>query len=70
MLTGSVPVLPTAFVDQLNPRGRLVSIIGRDPIMEACLVTKNDDGSVIRESLFDTSLPPLVNATPPPEFVF
>ncbi len=70
VLTGSVPVLPPNFLEILNPRGRLVAILGREPIMEACLIRKNDDGSTKKESLFDTSLPALINATPPPEFVF
>ena len=70
VLTGSVPVLPPNFLEILNPRGRLVAILGREPIMEACLIRKNDDGSTKKVSLFDTSLPALINATPPPEFVF
>ena len=70
VLTGSVPVLPPNFIEILNPRGRLVAILGREPIMEACLIRKNDDGSTKKVSLFDTSLPALINATPPPEFVF
>ena len=70
LLTGSVPDLPQQFIDNLKPRGRLAAIIGTDPIMEAVLVTKHDDGSIGRLSLFDTSLPPLVNAVRPPRFVF
>jgi protein-L-isoaspartate(D-aspartate) O-methyltransferase len=70
VLTGSVPVLPPDFIDILSPRGRLAVILGRDPIMEACLIRKYDDGSTKKVSLFDTSLPALINATPPPKFVF
>ena len=70
VLTGSVPVLPPDFIDILSPRGRLAVILGRNPIMEACLIRKYDDGSTKKVSLFDTSLPALINATPPPKFVF
>ena len=70
VLTGSVPDLPGNFIKILNPRGRLAAIVGRDPIMEACLVQKTRDGSTKTISLFDTTLPPLINAIPPPEFVF
>lgn len=70
MLTGSVPILSEQFIQNLNPRGRLVAIVGQDPIMEAILIEKMDDGSTQRTSLFDTSLPPLINAQKPPEFVF
>lgn len=70
MLTGSVPELPQQFIDNLNPGGRLAAIVGTDPIMEAVLVTRLSDGSVSKESLFDTILPPLINAVQPPRFVF
>ena len=70
MLTGSVPILSDTFVQSLNPGGRLVAIIGQDPIMEATLIEKMRDGSIRQTSLFDTSLPPLINAQTPPQFVF
>ena len=70
VVTGSVPELPQQFVDNLRPGGRLTAIVGTDPIMEAVLVSKLRDGSVSTTSLFDTSLPPLVNAVRPPRFVF
>ncbi len=70
VLTGSIPDLPQRFIDNLNPRGRLAAIVGTEPIMEAVLVMKLEDGSIKRSSLFDTSLPPLINAIRPPRFVF
>lgn len=70
VLTGSVPDLPQRFIDNLQPRGRLAAIVGTEPIMEAVLVMKLEDGSISRSSLFDTSLPPLINAVRPPRFVF
>lgn len=70
VLTGSIPDLPQRFIDNLKPRGRLAAIVGTEPIMEAVLVAKLDDGSTRKSSLFDTSLPPLINAVRPPRFVF
>lgn len=70
VLTGSVPDLPQQFIDNLKPGGRLTAIVGTDPIMEAVLVARHDSGATKRSSLFDTSLPPLVNAVRPPRFVF
>lgn len=70
VLTGSVPILSERFAQNLNPRGRLVAIVGRDPIMEARLITKNRNGTTVETSLFDTSLPALMNAPTPPVFVF
>lgn len=70
VLTGSVPELPQQFVDNLKPGGRLAAIVGTEPIMESILITRLKDGSTKRASLFDTSLPPLINAVRPPSFVF
>lgn len=70
MLTGSVPILSEKFIQILNPGGRLVVIVGQDPIMEAKLIEKVSDGSTRQISLFDTSLPPLINAQTPSLFVF
>ena len=70
VLTGSVPELPQQFVDNLKPGGRLAAIVGTEPIMESILITRLEDGSTKRESLFDTSLPPLINAVRPPRFIF
>jgi protein-L-isoaspartate(D-aspartate) O-methyltransferase len=70
VLTGSVPILSDRFVRNLRPRGRLMAIVGQEPIMEARLIVKNDDGSIQQTSVFDTSLPPLLNAQTPPAFVF
>lgn len=70
VLTGSVPELPQQYLENLKPRGRLTAIVGSDPIMEALLITRLEDGSLRTNSLFDTSLPPLVNAVRPPRFVF
>ena len=70
MLTGSVAILSEQFVQNINPRGRLVAIVGQEPIMEARLIEKDRDGRTQQTSLFDTSLPPLINAQATPTFVF
>ncbi|KAA3633179.1 MAG: protein-L-isoaspartate O-methyltransferase [Proteobacteria bacterium] len=69
ILTGSVPELPAAFTDALKPGGRLVAIVGSDPVMEAIRIEKGGE-KLQRTSLFDTTLPPLVNAVAPRRFVF
>lgn len=70
MLTGSVPILAESFSKNLRPNGRLVAIVGQDPAMEALLIVKRKDGLIERISLFETSLPSLLNAKTPPAFVF
>ena len=70
ILTGSVPILPHAFVHNLKPNGCLVAVVGQDPIMEALKIETHDNGATTQESLFDISLPPLLNCETPSAFVF
>lgn len=69
VLTGSVPVLPDAFVERLRPGGRLVAVIGERPVMRAMLYTRSGE-ACLGEVLFETSLKPLVNAPIRPRFRF
>jgi len=69
-VTGSLPVLHRGFHERLNLGGRLFVIIGRFPVMEALLITRTAEDAWATESLFDTLLPPLINAEPAPEFDF
>lgn len=68
-VTGSVPVLDRHFIDMLKPHGRLFIVVGRAPVMEACLVTLQPGGNTVRRDLFETFLTPLVNAEQPEPFV-
>lgn len=70
ILTGSVPELPVAYPALLAPNGRLVAIVGEDPIMEAVRVERDGDTAPATRSLFDTSIPPLVGAEQSRRFVF
>lgn len=69
-VTGSLPVLPEAFREQLAVGGRLFAIVGDDPVMEAELITRLDDDNYVSEGLFETSLLPLINAPQPERFTF
>jgi protein-L-isoaspartate(D-aspartate) O-methyltransferase len=68
-VTGSVPILDDYFVRMLRPLGRLFVVVGRTPVMEARLVTRNASGDATSESLFETVLTPLINAERPEPFV-
>jgi protein-L-isoaspartate(D-aspartate) O-methyltransferase len=61
-VTASVPELDEHFVRMLRPQGRLFVVVGREPAMEAQLITMRPDGSTTTESLFETVLMPLINA--------
>jgi len=69
-ITGSLPILPRAFLESMAIGGRLFAIIGDAPVMEATLVTRIDKHDWSRELLFETDLPPLKNVQQPERFVF
>ena len=66
---GSVPAPEPAFEEQLGVGGRLFVVIGTAPAMEAMLVQRTGEREWIRESLFETVLPPLAGADAPRRFV-
>jgi len=70
LVTGSTPVLPEEFKQQLAIGGRLAVVVGQPPIMEAKLIRRLSEQAFEEISLFDTKLPPLINALPAPAFVF
>ena len=69
IITGSLPILPTPFLEALAPGGRLVAIIGEAPSMEALLYQKTSAVPLIT-SLFDTVVPPLINIPKKDDFIF
>jgi len=69
-VTGSLPSYPSALEDLLAPGGRLFVVVGEGPAMTAILTTRNADGEIWQEKLFETVLPPLDNAPQPNHFVF
>ena len=70
VLTGSTPVLPGAFLDALNPRGRLFAVVGDAPVMKAVLMAKTPTGSIVSTEVFETQLAALINAEQPERFEF
>lgn len=70
VVTGSLPVLHEGFHRSLTPGGRLLVIVGRQPIMEALLITRVGPDQWAQESLFDTAIPPLLYASEPVPFRF
>ena len=70
VLTGSTPILPDAFVKQLNPGGRVFAVVGEAPAMAARMMRWVAAGSVTEEDLFETVIEPLVNAFSPSRFRF
>ncbi len=59
LLTGSVTTVPQTLLDQVKAGGRLLAIVGREPVMQATLFSKSAQGSVTSRRLFDTVAAPL-----------
>ena len=66
---GSVPVPEPSFEEQLTIGGRLFIVTGTAPAIEAMLVQRTGEREWVRESLFETVLPPLAGAEAPRRFV-
>jgi protein-L-isoaspartate(D-aspartate) O-methyltransferase len=69
VITGSFPLYPEHYQRSLRVNGRMFVIAGRAPAMEALLVTRVG-ADWMRESLFETDIPALINAPQPQPFVF
>ena len=54
----------------IDPGGRLFVVVGKPPIMQALLITRTGEQEWNEESLFEISIPPLVNAPQPEAFRF
>ena len=70
MLSGSVAAVPQALLDQLKPGGRLLAIVGQQPVMRAVRHTRTATGAVQQQELFDTVAPRLSGIAEPSHFSF
>ncbi len=70
LLTGSVASVPQVLLDQLKDGGRLLAIVGEEPIMRATLFSRVGPGQVTSEALFDTTAPRLQGFAAPSRFTF
>ena len=70
VLTGSVPVMPEAYLDVLAEHGRLFTIVGDAPAMKATLYTRTSASAYASAEIFETVVPPLLTATQPSRFDF
>ncbi len=70
VISGAVPELPQSYRSIMAIGGRLVAIVGRDPIMNAILVERLSEASWDTTYLFETHLPYLDNVEVKTDFVF
>ncbi len=70
VLGGSVAEVPQHLLDQLKVGGRLIAVVGTDPIMQATLFTRTGERQFSSTALWDTSVPALQNFAQPSRFHF
>jgi protein-L-isoaspartate(D-aspartate) O-methyltransferase len=69
-VTASLPVYEPRFQNQLAVGGRLFVVVGEAPVMEARLIRRVSEDAWTTESLFETVIDPLIDATRPVQFTF
>lgn len=70
LLSGSVPSVPHAMLEQLRPGGRLAAIVGDEPVMTARLYRRTGEAAWSQQDLFDTVAPRLAGFDAGPRFRF
>ena len=70
LLSGSVPKVPQVLLDQLKIGGRLIAIVGFEPVMQAMRITRLSTTTLQSDTLFDTVAPRLLGIAEPSRFVF
>jgi protein-L-isoaspartate(D-aspartate) O-methyltransferase len=70
MLSGSVAVVPQNLLAQLKVGGRLIGVVGEQPVMRAVRVTRTGESSFSTVELFDTVAPRLERFDEPSRFRF
>ena len=70
VLSGSVAEVPEALLAQLKVGGRLVAIVGDEPVMRAVLIKRGADHGLARTVLFDTVARRLHGFAEPSRFHF
>ena len=70
LLAGSVPEVPQALLQQLAIGGRLIAIVGGEPMMRATLVTRTGQNSFTSAQPWDTNAPRLSGFAEPSGFHF
>ena len=70
LLGGSVATVPTGLLQLLKPTGRMLAVIGEEPMMQTTLVQRQADGSSHDHILWDVVIPRLHGFTEKTAFHF
>ena len=70
LISGSVGQVPSDLLDRLNVGGRLLAIVGHEPVMNATLVSKSSATSYHTRQIWETIAPRMENFAEPSSFQF
>ena len=70
VLTGSVAQVPEELLQMLNAGGRLLAVVGEEPMMQATRYTRNSHGDLHSQVLWDVVLMRLHGFAQTPAFQF
>lgn len=70
VISGSLPVLPEAFLKELKVGGRIAAIVGEAPVMSCNVITRVSDAAYDTVKVFETNVKPLTGAPVPSHFEF
>ena len=70
VMSGSVAEVPSNLLDQLKVGGRLVAIVGEEPVMRATLITRTGAAEFKTTQPWDSLAPRLLNFPEPSRFQF
>jgi protein-L-isoaspartate(D-aspartate) O-methyltransferase len=70
LLSGSVAEVPAVLLQQLSIGGRLVAIVGDEPMMRTTLITRSGDNSWTTTEPWDCNAPRLSGFAQPSRFKF
>ncbi len=69
-ISGSLPFLPDAFLQQIKVGGRILAIIGEAPVMSLQVITHTSNQAFNTTKIFELMAPPLHAISQPSHFVF
>ena len=70
LLSGSVAEVPQSLLAQLKVGGRLMAIVGEEPVMQATIVTRTSQTDYRTTTPWDTVAPRLQGFPEPTRFTF
>jgi protein-L-isoaspartate(D-aspartate) O-methyltransferase len=70
VISGSLPLLPDAFLQQIKVGGRILATVGEEPVMSAQVITRVSESTFETVKLFETCVKPLRHAQTPTHFKF